>query len=151
MNIFKNIYLHFKYNRILKRVYKDENILDNMGDLFNSKIHVDWVGRIYTVINPNLDKDKQIYEILDGGMDNREFIQHWVMERFIAMDHFIKANNLFDLLVYDIKQLDDYGNFLLVLEPITLKDCMSAIKKIGIFLIILITVFILYELAFETP
>lgn len=145
MNIFKNIYLHFKYNRILKRVYKDENILDNMGDLFNSKIHVDWVGRIYTVINPNLDKDKQIYEILDGGMDNREFIQHWVMERFIAMDHFIKANNLFDLLVYDIKQLDDYGNFLLVLEPITLKDCMSAIKKIGIFLIILITAFILLK------
>lgn len=145
MNIFKNIYLHFKYNRILKRVYKDENILDNMGDLFNSKIHVDWVGRIYTVINPNLDKDKQIYEILDDGMDNREFIQHWVMERFIAMDHFIKANNLFDLLVYDIKQLDDYGNFLLVLEPITLKDCMSAIKKIGIFLIILITAFILLK------
>lgn len=145
MNIFKNIYLHFKYNRILKRVYKDENILDNMGDLFNSKIHVDWVGRIYTVINPNLDKDKQIYEILDDGMDNKEFIQHWVMERFIAMDHFIKANNLFDLLVYDIKQLDDYGNFLLVLEPITLKDCMSAIKKIGIFLIILITAFILLK------
>lgn len=145
MNIFKNIYLHFKYNRILKRVYKDENILDNMGDLFNSKIHVDWVGRIYTVINPNLDKDKQIYEILDDGIDNREFIQHWVMERFIAMDHFIKANNLFDLLVYDIKQLDDYGNFLLVLEPITLKDCMSAIKKIGIFLIILITAFILLK------
>lgn len=145
MNIFKNIYLHFKYNRILKRVYKDENILDNMGDLFNSKIHMDWVGRIYTVINPNLDKDKQIYEILDGGMDNKEFIQHWVMERFIAMDHFIKANNLFDLLVYDIKQLDDYGNFLLVLEPITLKDCMSAIKKIGIFLIILITAFILLK------
>lgn len=145
MNIFKNIYLHFKYNRILKRVYKDENILDNMGNLFNSKIHVDWVGRIYTVINPNLDKDKQIYEILDGGVDNREFIQHWVMERFIAMDHFIKANNLFDLLVYDIKQLDDYGNFLLVLEPITLKDCMSAIKKIGIFLIILITAFILLK------
>lgn len=143
MNIFKNIYLHFKYNRILKRVYKDENILDNMGDLFNSKIHVDWVGRIYTVINPNLDKDKQIYEILDGGIDNKEFIQHWVMERFIAMDHFIKANNLFDLLVYDIKQLDDYGNFLLALEPITLKDCISAIKKIGIFLIILITAFIL--------
>lgn len=145
MNIFKNIYLHFKYNRILKRVYKDENILANMGNLFNSKIHVDWVGRIYTVINPNLDKDKQIYEILDGGMDNREFIQHWVMERFIAMDHFIKANNLFDLLVYDIKQLDDYGNFLLVLEPITLKDCMSAFKKIGIFLIILITAFILLK------
>lgn len=145
MNIFKNIYLHFKYNRILKRVYKDENILDNMGDLFNSKIHADWVGRIYTVINPNLDKDKQIYEILDGGVDNKEFIQHWVMERFIAMDHFIKANNLFDLLVYDIKQLDDYGNFLLVLEPITLKDCMSAIKKIGIFLIILITAFILLK------
>lgn len=145
MNIFKNIYLHFKYNRILKRVYKDENILDNMGDLFNSKIHVDWVGRIYTVINPNLDKDKQIYEILDGGMDNKEFIQHWVMERFIAMDHFIKANNLFDLLVYDIKQLDEYGNFLLVLEPITLKDCISAIKKIGIFLIILITAFILLK------
>lgn len=145
MNIFKNIYLHFKYNRILKRVYKDENILDNMGNLFNSKIHMDWGGRIYTVINPNLDKDKQIYEILDGGIDNKEFVQHWVMERFIAMDHFIKANNLFDLLVYDIKQLDDYGNFLLVLEPITLKDCISAIKKIGIFLIILITAFILLK------
>lgn len=145
MNIFKNIYLHFKYNRILKRVYKDENILDNMGNLFNSKIHMDWVGRIYTVINPNLDKDKQIYEILDGGIDNKEFVQHWVMERFIAMDHFIKANNLFDLLVYDIKQLDDCGNFLLVLEPITLKDCISAIKKIGIFLIILITAFILLK------
>ena len=38
------------------------------------------------------------------------------------------ANNLFDLLTYEIKKLDDYDNYLFVIKPITFDDCKKWTK-----------------------
>lgn len=149
MNIIKNIYLHWKYNRILKRVYKDENILTNLSALLNSNVKIDWIGRIYTVLNPNLiKKTDQIYEVTDNGLDNSAFIEKWLMDRFIIMEHFIKANNLFDLLTFSINKIDEHENYLVILEPITLRDCKKSIKYLLISLIILLLIGIICMVIF---
>lgn len=152
-NFFKNLYLNVKYSKILNKVYKDERILENLSQLFGSEFKKDWINRIYTVINPNLLDNKlntntQIFEYDENGLNNSPYIEKWIMDRLNIAQQFIQANNLFDLLTYEIKKIDDYDNYLLIIEPITLKDCIKYTKRFGILLNILIIIAILLVIIF---
>jgi hypothetical protein len=136
-NFIKSYFLHRKYNKILKKVYKDENLINNLSSLFNTKFRVDWVGRIYTVINPNIvdgkyDPNAQVFEYGNNGLNNDEYVKRQIMQKLIIAEQFITTNNLFDMLTYDIKKLDDNGNFLFIIQPITLEDCLNNLKKLSI-------------------
>ena len=136
-NFIKSYFLHRKYNKILKKAYKDENLINNLSALFNTKFRVDWVGRIYTVVNPNIvdgkyDPNAQVFEYGSNGLNNDEYIKRQIMQKLIIAEQFITTNNLFDMLTYDIKKLDDNGNFLFIIQPITLEDCLNNLKKLSI-------------------
>ena len=135
-NFFKSLYLNIKYTKLLKKIYKDEHLIENISQLCGVEFKVDWIGRIYTVLNPNLvdkqlDTNKQIYEYGKNGLNNDAYIEKWICDRLNIANRFIRANNLFDLLSLNIKKLDDYDNYLLTIFPITLPDCISASKKMG--------------------
>lgn len=132
-NFIKHLILHLKYTKILKKVYKDENLLNNLSNLFNSQFKLDWVGRIYTVVNPNLSEGEyspntQIYEYTENGLENNHYIKSYIMDHLNIAKQFIKANNLFDLLTYEIKKIDDYDNYLFIIQPITWYECKKYAK-----------------------
>lgn len=142
---FKYLFLNIKYTKILNKVYETENILPNLSELFNTTFKKDWIGRLYAVINPNLlgedfDINTIIYEYGDKGLNNNVFVERWIMQRLNIAQSFIQVNNLFDLLTYDIKKLDEYDNFLFVIEPITLQDCLKYTKYFSILLVVLLVV-----------
>lgn len=142
----KYLWLNIKYTRILKRVYQNENILENLSILFKSNFKIDWIGRVYTVINPNLTEDgefdinTQIFEYGEEGLNNRAHVERWIMQRLNVASNFIQANNLFDLLTYDIRRLDEYDNYLFTIEPITLNDCLKYTKYFCILLALLLVI-----------
>jgi hypothetical protein len=133
----KNLILNIKYTKLLKQIYKDENLLEKFSQLFSTEFRLDWVGRIYTVINPNILKDKfdvntQIFEYGENGFTNEPYIEKYIMTKFNLVKDFIMANNLFDLLTYEIKRLDEYDNYLFVIKPITFDECKKWTKIFGI-------------------
>lgn len=145
---FKYLFLNIKYTKILNRVYKTENIIQNLSKLFGTNFKQDWIGRLYTVINPNImgedfDINMIIYEYNENGLDNKEFVQRWIMMKLNIAQTFIQTNNLFDLLTYDIKKLDEYDNYLFIIEPITLNDCLKYSKYFAILLTILILIILI--------
>lgn len=145
----KYLLLHIKYTKILKKVFRDENLLDNLSKLFNSEFRMDWVGRIYTVINPSIqngvyDINNQIFEYTDDGFDNRAHVESYIMKQLNVAKLFIKANNLFDMLTYRIEKIDDNDNYLFIIEPITWGDCSEYIKK---FAYLLITILIIVAIS----
>lgn len=145
---FKYLILNIKYTKILNNVYKNENIIQNLSKLFGTNFKQDWIGRLYTVINPNIigddfDINTIIYEYNENGLDNREFVQRWIMMKLNVAQSFIQTNNLFDLLTYDIKKLDEYDNYLFIIEPITLNDCLKYSKYFTILLTILILIILI--------
>lgn len=126
-NFLKHLWLNNKYTKLLKRVYKEEQLLSKFSQLFGTEFRIDWVGRIYTVINPNIIQDKfetntQIFEYGENGLSNTAYIEHWIMTKLNIAQNFIMANNLFDLLTYEIKRLDNYDNYLFIIKPITFDD-----------------------------
>ena len=54
------------------------------------------------------------------------------MTKLNVAQNFIMANNLFDLLTYEIKKLDNYDNYLFVIKPISFDDCAKWIKIFSI-------------------
>lgn len=150
---FKYLFLNIKYTKILNKVYKEENILNNLSSLFGTKFRKDWIGRIYTVINPNiinneLDMATQVFEYDENGLNNSAYIEKWIMEKLNIASGFIRANNLFDLLTYDIKRLDEYDNYLFIIQPITLQDCLKYSKYFTILLSILVIIGIILLIIF---
>lgn len=141
----KNLWLNYKYTKILKKVYDDEQLLTKFSQLFGTEFRIDWVGRIYTVINPNIiqdvyDTNTQIFEYGENGLNNTAYIEHWIMTKLNAVRNFIMANNLFDLLTYEIKKIDDFDNYLFVIKPITFDDCKKWTKIFAIVYSILLVI-----------
>ena len=140
----KNLVLNIKYTKLLRKIYKDENLLDKFSKLFGVEFRIDWVGRIYTVINPNIINDKldintQIFEYGDNGLTNEPYIEKYIMTKFNIVKDFIMANNLFDLLTYEIKKIDEYDNYLFVIKPITFDECKKWTKIfVGVYSAIII-------------
>lgn len=137
-NFIKYLALSIKYNRILKKVYKDENILEGLSQMLGAQLKQDWVGRIYTVINPYItdgeyDPNKQIFEL---GNDDPSLmvVEKFIMERLAIANNFIKANNLFDLLTYKIEKIDDYHNYLFMMYPIPYVDLFKWSKWFALLL-----------------
>ena len=133
----KNLLLNVKYTKLLRKIYNDEKLLEKFSHMFGTEFRIDWVGRIYTVINPNIIDDKfdvntQIFEYTETGLSNKPYVEKWIMTRFNIIKDFIMANNLFDLLTYEIKKIDEYDNYLFVIKPITFDDCIKWTKIFGI-------------------
>ena len=149
-NFFKNLILNIRYTKIIKKVYQDDNMLHKFSELFNTEFRIDWVGRIYCVINPNiidskLDINTQIFEYGDNGLTNNVYIEKYIMGKLNLVKDYVIANNLFDLLTYRIEKLDDYDNYLFIIEPITFDDCKKWTK---IFSIVYSCIFVIGLLLF---
>ena len=132
-----NFLLNIKYTKIIKKVYKDDDILNKLSQLFGTEFRMDWVGRIYTVINPNIvdnkfDVNTQIFEYGENGLSNEVYVERYIMFKLNLIRDFVIANNLFDILTYRIEKIDDYDNYLFIIEPITFDDAKRWTKIFSI-------------------
>lgn len=138
----KYLIMHRKYCKILKDVYKNENLLDNLSALFKVQFRMDWVGRVYAVFNPHIQEgvfnpNNQIYEYTEQGLMNDAYVEAYILNQLNIAKQFIRANNLFDLLTYRLEKIDENDNYLFIMEPITWDDCKNYSKRFAILLAIL--------------
>lgn len=114
---------HIRIIRVINKVCNHEDLLDTLGRTIGSEFRKDSIGRIYSVVNPVIKDGQfdpgQALEYTEAGLSNEVYIRSWFFERLAILDNFIQLNNLFDLLTYRIRKLDDYANHLIILYPIT--------------------------------
>ena len=138
----KYLIMHIKYCKILNNVYKNENLLNNLSELFKVQFRKDWIGRVYAVFNPHVQEgvfnpNNQIYEYTEQGLVNDAYVEAYILNQLNIAKQFIRANNLFDLLTYRLKKLDDNDNYLFIMEPITWEDCKKYSKKFAFLMLII--------------
>ena len=150
-NFIKYLILYIRYAKMIKSVFEKEGLLKSFSLLFNSEFRMDWIGRVYTVLNPIVQNVEDptigsavaIYEFTEnGGLSNRMWVEKWVMDRLYAAQQFIQDNNLFDLLTYDITRLDDNENYLFVLKPLHFNELKKWTKRFLITFGVIITAII---------
>lgn len=138
----KNTYNYSKYNRLLKKIYKDEHIVENLSRQMNAEFKMDWVGRIYTVINPvvqGLQSDPVngsstiAYEFnADGTLNPDAYVRQWVLAQLSGARDFIRAQNLFELLTLSVEKIDDDQNYLIIFKNIWYDDWAKSFKAFGL-------------------
>ena len=119
-----------RYNYYIRQSIKAENLLDKLKVLFGGrKFKTDWICRIYTVVNPNVDNITN-----DGNTlvfdDGKPIIEKWLMDNLNIMANFITTNNLFDILTYKIDKIDSDDNYLIVFQNIFLDSAKRELKWI---------------------
>lgn len=133
----KDIIDYIRINRLIKKILKEENLLNNLSSVFSTdsykvSFRQDWVGRIYSVVNPVVQSPQdRIFEYDTQGTNIKSYINKWVIEHMIAADNFVKNHQLFDILIYDLKQLDDDYNFLITLTPAGWEEFKVGLKKLA--------------------
>lgn len=148
---------YIKMKRYLDKIYKEENLIENLSRLFGANFRKDWFGRLYAVLNPYVFNGKyvpnqDIIEYTEQGISRRAYIENWVAERMVAASQFIINNQMFDLVVPEIKPINKYVdyyqdldqaakyladmNFLFVLKPSLFNDMVRGLKITGIVTIV---------------
>ena len=145
---FRKLFQHLKYQRIIKEAYEREQLIAKISLLLGVQFKLDWINRLYAVVNPNIKDGKynpeQIYEFdFDGNPYNNEWVTKWVMERMGILRNFLQTANLFDVLEYKIKDLGNL-NYLIIFQPITLTFLLKSILPAIIELLIIILLILLW-------
>lgn len=141
-NPIKILYNFFRYQKIINRVVCNPEFIRALGSSFGVAFQKDRIGRLYTVINPYVQKiDINSSDIVYD--QDKPIIDKWIMDKFIIIDMVIKNHNLFDILTYDIARVDDDMNYLLTVSNVLLKDTLRIMKWIGgIAAVLIITILI---------
>ena len=141
--ILSTIAEYIKVKKVINGVIKNENLLENLSNLFTSQnknykvtFKKDWLCRIYAVVNPvAADPSSRIFEYDQDGTNISTFLKNWVIQIMVIAEQFVKNKMLFDLLTVDIKQLDENSNFLIVFSPIGCAKFIKAVKKLAAILV----------------
>lgn len=143
---------NLKLQRLLNKIYVDDKIIEKLSYALGAQFRRDWIGRLYCVVNPFIRDGKfQPEQILEynerGELDNKQYIEQWIMTRLNIIQAFIRTNNLFDLLVYKIDLIRD-DNYLLIIQPYTLKGTLKAAKNAAIELVCLVIILLVLFIFF---
>lgn len=106
----------------------------------NINVKTDWIGRIYGVINPNLDItgkinfSNTIIEIDDNNTNSNEFVKNWIYKQMNMIKYVFQldASGFFDYIGCDIKHVgpEDQDNYLVIFYIVSQKALLQTINKV---------------------
>lgn len=106
----------------------------------NLKVKKDWIGRIYGVINPNLDINgnvnfsNTIIEIDDNNTNSNEYVKNWIYKQMNMVKYVFKLDEsgFFDYIGCDIEHVGpkEHDNYLVVFYIVSQKALLQNLKKI---------------------
>jgi len=104
------------------------------------ELNKDWLGRLYGVINPNLDINGKIdisnviIEIDDYQTNNEEYVKNWIYRQMGLISSLFKIERLYDYISLDIEHVgpENHDNYLLIIDITSRKYMSYMFKKIMI-------------------
>lgn len=163
-----NLFWTTKFVRVLTDWYHYRKDCDYVGDIVHSddfkrvlskylftNIKEDWIGRLYCVVNPNIneygqfDISRVVIEFDDYTTHNDEYVKTFIYKQLSLVRDLFRLHNLYDYLNLDLKRVGPLSedNFLVVISLVSLnkllKDLNSLFKH-TILYIVLFAVLYLY-------
>ena len=136
----KSIYNYLKdYEYISDTLYSDAFKIV-LKEYLNVNIKKDWIGRLYGIINPNINKEGQfditrtIIEIDGENTNNNEYVKHWTYKQLTIIGELFKIENLYHYIDLEFKHVGpkEADNYLLIFDIVSRKIMTSNIKKLFI-------------------
>ena len=173
MNVFKYCWKHsflgLFVNMISERIdyRKDMNFISDtlysdafrlvLKNYLKADFKKDWIGRLYGVVNPNLDENGKydfnniIIEIDGDNTNNNEYVKNWVYKQMKLIGSLFKIERLYDYINIDFKHVgpENMDNYLVIFDVVSRQSSVLAIKKFFKRLFILCLIGIIVFLSFK--
>jgi len=136
-NFISSIFYYIKdYNLISETLYSREFKKVIMKYL-KCELDKDWLGRLYGVINPNidingnLDVTSMIVELDDYNTNNEEQVKNWIYTQMMLISELFKIEKLYSYISLDLKHVGpiNHDNYLIIFDITSRKYMASAFKK----------------------
>lgn len=167
MKFFKNLFFKTFIGKIIKTIKSAINYINDyeyISDTFysdafkivlkeylNVDIKKDWIGRLYGVVNPNInekgkfDVTRTIIEFDDDNTNNKEYVKHWAHKQLYIIGEVFKIENLYHFIDLEFRHVGpkEADNYLLIFDIVSRKELANNIKRMllhGLIYVILILV-----------
>ena len=154
-NTIKYLYDYIKdYEYISDTLYSDA-LKIVLKEYLNVNIRKDWIGRLYGIVNPNInekgefDFTKTIIELDGENTNNNEYVKHWTYKQLNLIGQVFAIENLYHFINLEFKHVGpkNADNYLLVFDIVSRKQFTKELKKFSIhlliYLIIALIIFVL--------
>lgn len=140
----KSLWYYIKsYDYIHDTLYSDDfnNIIEKY---LHVKLQKDWIGRLYGVINPNIDIkgnfdiSANVIEIDGANTNNNEYVKTWIYRQMNMVAQLFKIHKLYDYISMEITHVGPMNgdNYLIVFDMVDRQEFTKNLKKLSIHSII---------------
>lgn len=144
------LYIYIRDYNYIKDTLYSENLHIVLKKYLKVDFKKDWIGRLYGIINPNIDINGNfdintvILEFDDENTNSTDYVKTWIHKQLMLIRNLFKIDNLYDYINLNIthvgpKMLD---NYLLVFDIIARKQFTSSLKKFLLQLLIYLIIFV---------
>lgn len=134
---FESIYVYAKdYNLISDTLYSD-HFKFIIKQYLKCDIDKDWLGRLYGIINPNidingkLDVNNIVIEIDDNNTNSEEYVKNWIYRQMQLISSLFKIEKLYDYISMSVTHVgpQNHDNFLIVFDITSRKYMAYCFKR----------------------
>lgn len=151
----RNLIYYIKdYNTISDTFYSDE-FKALLKKYLNININKDLIGRLYGVINPNIDIrgnfniNNTIIEIDGNNTNSDEYVKNWAYKQLSLIGQLFRMQNLYDYIHLDFRHVGpiQLDNYLIIFDMVARQDFARSLKRtmiqLAIYVLIGIGIFLL--------
>lgn len=136
-NLLKSIYLYIRDYNIVSDMFYGEGFKKIIKTYLHIDIKKDWIGRLYGVVNPNIDIDgnfniNNVIMELDGELtNNNQYVSNWIYKQLKLVQDLFKFDNFYTYISLDIKHVGPAigDNYLLIFDIASRKNIGKYFKQ----------------------
>ena len=149
MNIFKYGILYRTYDMIrsywtykktkkaIKEVFYGDDFKYVIKTYLNVDLDKDWLGRLYGVVNPNIDNNGNlnlnnvIIEIDGNNTNTNEYVKTWIYKQLNLMGQLFNMRNLYANINMEIEHIgpENEDNYLIIFENADRPEMAASFKR----------------------
>ena len=152
----KSLYDYLKDYEYISDTFYSDAFKIVLKEYLNIEIKKDWIGRLYGVINPNINEEgkfdvtRTIIEFDDDNTNNKEYVKHWTHKQLYIIGEVFKIENLYHFIDLEFRHVGpkEADNYLLVFDIVSRKLFAQNLKQLLLhgFIYAVIAVIVLFIL-----
>ena len=138
IDMFESLYYYIKHYSTIKDILYGDEFKKLLKEYINIDIRKDWIGRLYGVINPNIDKDGKldvnntIIEIDGYNTNSNVYVKNWLYKQMYTVGTLFKLKNLYSYITMDIEHVGplDQDNYLVIFDIASRQIFVESFKRV---------------------
>lgn len=135
-NLISNTYQYLKDKSLISDTLYSKEFNFVLKQYLKTDFRKDWIGRLYGVVNPNINDGKYdfnniVIEIDGDNTNNNEYVRNWVYRQMRLVGNLFKIEKLYDYINIEFEHVgpDNMDNYLVIFDIVSRKEFAQSLKK----------------------